>query len=92
MIVAGLITLFVLWLLLVPRGRMRLAEVSRDRPGHVAWMALGAGLVLVTVWGMVLPVIGAAQVPTPFGPSEIWRVTGVLVFVWVGVSVWRGAL
>ena len=92
MIVAALITVFVLWLLLAPRGRVRLGEASRERPGHLAWMGLGAVLVMVTVWGMVVPWIGAWNVPTPLGPSEIWRVTGVLVFVWVGISWWRGAL
>ena len=86
MIVAFLITLFVLWLLLAPRGRARLAETTRGRPGYAAWMAVGAGLVIVTFWGMLIPAWREAGVQTPFGPSEIWRATGVLFLLWTAVS------
>lgn len=86
MIVAVLITLVVLWLLLAPRGRARLSETARGRPGHLAWMAVGVGLVLVTFWGMVVPGWRAAGVVTPFGPSELWRATGVLFLLWTAVS------
>lgn len=86
MIVALLITLLVLWLLLAPRGRVRLAENVRGRPAWTAWMALGAGLVIVTFWGMLLPGWREAGVVTPFGPAEVWRTTGVLFLIWAAVS------
>ena len=86
MIVAFLITLFVLWLLLAPRGRARLAETTRGRPGYAAWMAVGAALVIATFWGMLIPAWRGVGVDTPFGPSEIWRATGVLFLVWTAVS------
>lgn len=86
MIVAFLITLFVLWLLLAPRGRARLAETTQGRPGYAAWMGLGAVLVIVTFWGMVIPPWRGAGVETPFGPSEIWRTAGVLFLLWAAVS------
>ena len=86
MIVAFLITLFVLWLLLAPRGRERLADATRGRPVYALWMGLGAALVIVTFWGMVIPGWREAGVGTPFGPSEIWRATGVLFLLWTAVS------
>jgi hypothetical protein len=86
MIVAFLITLFVLWLLLAPRGRARLAETTRGRPGYAAWMGLGAVLVIVTFWGMVIPGWREAGMHTPFGPSEVWRTAGVLFLLWTAVS------
>ncbi len=86
MIVAFLITLFVLWLLLAPRGRMRLAETTRSRPGYALWLGLGAVLVLATYWGMLVPDLRVLGMETPFGRSELWRVTGVLFLIWVGAS------
>jgi hypothetical protein len=96
MIVATLITLFALWLVLTARGRARIAETARSRPGYGLWLVLGFALLMVCFWGMTVPGWRGAVAGGVFGPTEVWRVAGAAFLAWVAVSgaamLWRGRL